>query len=282
MRRGALLVVSVLTLALAGSAGAARGKPKLVRIVRREGAITATLTYRALENGPVRRLTLSVRRDGRLVLRRRICPLDWSANTVCQWNSALWSPMKGRKLEFRHVAASGRSVVLDLYTGGAHCCEQTFIALAGNRVRWIAHDWKNPGYRGERHGGRYYFVSGDNRFAYSFTSYAFSDFPIQIWTIGRSGRLASVTRHLPSLIRAAGRGTWTLYVKARRDRLVRGVGVLASWCADEFLLGDGAQCELVLKQELAGGYLNPRVGRRGRGFIRQLNRDLQRWGYRRG
>jgi hypothetical protein len=277
-----LVLLAVLALAVAGTAGAASSKPKLVRVVKRDGAITATLTYRLRDSGPVRRPTLSVSKDGRQVLRRRMCPLDWSANGVCQWNAALWWPMKGRKLEFRRVAGSGRSVVLDLYTGGAHCCEQTFIALVGTRVRWIAHDWKNPGYHGERIGDRYYFVSGDNRFDDTFTSYAFSWAPAQVWAL-RNGRLTDVTRSVPSVVRVDAKNAWRHYLGrwGRRDRQIRGVGALAGWCADEYLLSRGAKCEKVLGRALAGGYLNPSFGLRGRAFIRGLNRDLERWGYKR-
>ena len=282
MRRGALLVVSVLTLAISGSAGATSGRPKLVRIEKRDGAITATLTYRVLENSPVRGLTLSVSRDGRPVLRRRICPLDSSANSVCQWNAALWWPMKGRRLEFRRVAGSDRSVVLDLYTGGAHCCEQTFIALVGTRIRWIPHDWKDPGYHGERIGGRYYFVSGDDRFDYAFTSYAFSWAPAQVWSI-RSGRLTDITRSVPSVVGADAKNAWRQYLGrwGRRDRQTRGVGALAGWCADEYLLGRGATCQRVIGRALSRGYLDPTFGLRGRAFVRALDRDLERWDYKR-
>ena len=263
-----------------GSASAASGKPKFIRVVKRDGAITATLTYRS--PGLVIRPMLSVFRDGRLVLRHRMCPLDWSANAACAWGSSAWWLMKGHKLEFRVVAGSRPSIVLDLYSGGAHCCEQSFIARIGSHPTWIAHDWKNPGYHGERIAGRYYFVSGDNRFDYAFTSYAFSRPPAQVWSI-RHGRLIDVTRSVPSLVRADARSAWRQYLGrwGRRDRQIRGVGVLAGWCADEYLLGLGANCQQVLERELPRGYLNPSFGPHGRAFIRLLNRDLERWGYKR-
>src|SRR5207237_9494701 len=93
----------------------------------------------------------------------------------------------------------------------AHCCDQSFTAIAGSRPTWIAHDWENTAFLGVRSNGGYYFVSGDNRFAYAFTSYAGSWFPSQIWAIrGRS--LVDVTRSEPRLIRINARPACRAYV----------------------------------------------------------------------
>jgi len=211
-----------------------------------------------------------------------MCPLDWGRNAACTWGGpdTWWFTNHGPGV-FRNLTGSGSpAVVIDLYLGGAHCCVQSFIALTGAKPTWIAHDWKNPGYHGEELGGRYYFVSGDNRFDYAFTAYAFSWAPAQVWAI-RHERLVDVTRSVPSLVAADARRAWKTYLGkwGRRDREFRGVGALAGWCADEYLLGRGSSCERVLREELAAGYLNAREGAHGRGFIRALNRDLRRWGY---
>ena len=180
------------------------------------------------------------------------------------------------------ISATLRRIVTDLYTGGAHCCEQTFIALGGDHPAWIAHDWKNPGYRGQRIHGRYYFVSGDNRFAYAFTSYAGSWFPSQIWTVRGNG-LVNVTRNQRRLVKTDARQAWRWYLGrwGRRNHVDRGIGILAGWCADKYLLRQGDECQRALAHALHRGYLNGEVGAQGKAFIHALDRDLARWGYKR-
>jgi len=267
--RARVLLLAVLALAAMGSAGAATGTSRLVRVVEREGGVTATLSYRATTYYTYRP-TLSVRRKGRVVLTHRLCPIDWvSPKGPCAWEGPdTWLFMKQGRLAFRNVGEHGTpAVVVDLWLGGAHCCEETFMALLGSPPAWIVRDWGNPGYRGRRIGGRYYFVSGDDRFSYAFAAYAFSWFPPQIWTI-RDERLVNVTKALPALVAANARRAWRRYLGARSDPAqAHGLGALAGWCADEFLLGRGAHCEQVLQ----------RAGPAG--FVRKLNRDLERWGY---
>ena len=287
MRRNAL-VVAVLALVVAGSASAApSGKSNLIHVVKHSGAYTATVAYSRAPGRyfAVGHMTLRVQRDGHPVLQHRICPHDFAAHERCTWTAVAWYPQKPARLPlgFRDVAGPGTPVVaLDLYTGYAHCCVDSFIALLGHRPRWIVHDWGSVGYHSSRVDGRYYFVSGDNRFAYAFTSYAGSAFPVQIWAIDKRDQLVEVTRSLPSRIRADARRAWNGYLLARRDRVERGLGVLAAWCADEYLLDDGAKCQRELGVALAAeGYLHAESDTGGRAYIRKLNHDLERWGYKR-
>ncbi len=178
--------------------------------------------------------------------------------------------------------ASGRRLLsLDLFTSyNPCCCLNSFIALLGRRPHWIVHDWGSAGYRGRRIHGRYYFVSADKRFVEAYTTYAGSVLPVRIWTIGKRGRLVEVTRSMPSMIRADAR-------RLRRflhpTHHVVGEGGLAAWCADEYSLGRGAACSQQLRYDLAHGYLNAKqcCQMKGDAFIRALNRDLERWGYKR-
>lgn len=269
MRARVLLLTALALAAAAGVAGAATSKTRLVRVVKRDGAITATLSYRAAKYYTYRP-TLVVRRNGRVLLAHRLCAIDYvSPKGPCAWEGPdTWLFMKHGHLALRAVGPNGTpAAVVDLWLGGAHCCEETFMALLGSRPMWIARDWGNPGYRGRRIGGHYYFVSGDDRFSYAFGPYAFSWFPPQIWTI-RYGRLVNVTRTMPALVAANERRAWRQYLRARSDPAqARGIGVLAGWCADEFLLGRGARCERTIHRTRAAG------------FVRTLNRDLERWGY---
>ena len=84
-------------------------------------------------------------------------------------------------------------VVLDLYTGGAHCCTQTWI-YSGTAPK-VVHDFRDIGYdpidvNGD---GRPEFVSADPAFAYAFTSFAGSRFPLQVFR-WKAGHLRDVTR----------------------------------------------------------------------------------------
>jgi hypothetical protein len=283
-----LLLLAVLALIAAGSAGAATIKPKLVRVVKRDGAITATLTYkdwthvRGLTHGiAYSHVTLSLRRNGRLVLKHRLCPLEGQA---CVWAEGGWGPTRGNKQLAFSGAAGARTpaVLIDLYTGGASCCENMFLALVGRHARWITHDWGTAGYGGERLRGHYRFVSRDNRFWYALGECSVCSYlPVQVWEI-RAGGLVDVTRSEPDRVRKDARGAWSAYLSGRHDQFDRGFGPLAGWCADEYLLSRGAQCDRALRKALRSGYLDRREKPHGRVFIRELNLYLVHLGYKRG
>ena len=98
----------------------------------------------------------------------------------------------------------------------------------------------------------------------------------------RGVQLVDVTRTVPAVVAADARRAWRWYLRFGRRELSHGVGVLAAWCADEFGLGRGPRCERVLRQKLAAGELKSQEDPHPRRLIRTLNRDLVRWGYRRG
>ena len=68
-------------------------------------------------------------------------------------------------------------VLLDLYSGGAHCCwiEQIFSFDPGTMTYAVSqHDFGDPGEDivDLRHNGRYEFLTADDSFAYRFTDFA--------------------------------------------------------------------------------------------------------------
>ena len=73
-------------------------------------------------------------------------------------------------------------VLLDLYTGGAHCCvlTQVFTFDAPGYRKAAEHDWADAGYRiADVDGnGTPEIKSADARFAYAFAAFAFSGFPV--------------------------------------------------------------------------------------------------------
>ena len=100
-------------------------------------------------------------------------------------------------------------VVLDLYSGGAHCCsiEQVFSFDPGTMTYTeTQHDFGDPGEQivDLGHNGRYEFLTADDWFAYEFTDFAASGLPIQILTFSN----AALPQRDPSVPEAdrAGRG----------------------------------------------------------------------------
>ena len=134
-------------------------------------------------------------------------------------------------------------VLLDLYTGGAHCCTYSLIYrydAAKKQYSYIRHDWGNVGYRLEDFDKDTIpeFNSRDDRFAYAFGSYAGSGFPLQIWQY-RQGEMLQVTRQYPKLIYSNAYFWWQLFVKNAQDTVEYGRGPLAAYLADKYLLGQG-------------------------------------------
>jgi hypothetical protein len=174
-------------------------------------------------------------------------------------------------------------ILLDLYAGGAHCCFWSDVyRYSSGSYRRVSHFWGNAFYRlvDVNGDGRPEFQSFDDRFAYAFTSFAFSRFPIQIWSY-EAGRFKDVTRNFPAEIRSDATRQWRSYRSLRRRRYeVR--GALAAWVADECLLHRGTGALRRLRQLEANGELSRSDGPESAGaYMRKLTRTLRRFGYRR-
>jgi len=175
-------------------------------------------------------------------------------------------------------------VILDLYSGGAHCCTSSLVeqydAAAATYQTAAVHDWGNPGYRLENidRAGPLEFVTGDDRFAYEVACYACSALPLQIWRY-TPGRFVDVTREFPALVRKDAAGAWKEYRSAlKRKEDVR--GLLSAWAADRALLGNGAQAFRTLDRLAARGVLNgDSPWPSGKRYVRELRAFLTRTGY---
>lgn len=169
-------------------------------------------------------------------------------------------------------------VVLDLYTGGAHCCVVAQVFAYGSATGSYAkteRDFGDPGYRIKPigPGGRPQFISADDNFAYAFTSFADSGLPLQIWSFG-SGRFTDVTRSHRGLVAKDA----ALWLRLFKHHLASGEGVLAAWAADEDLLGHRALVKRTLAHELKLGHLKGGLVN-GQHYIKALNKLLHRLGY---
>ena len=178
-------------------------------------------------------------------------------------------------------------ILVDLYTGGAHCCTYTRIYqfdATYNDYTWIEHGWGNYPYDlSDLDGdGLPEFSSGDDRFAYAFAAYAFSIPPVQIWQY-RAGEMGDVTRSFRTSIKRDARTWWKLYKQERRKPVRRRAdlrGILAAWAADKYQLGQQAEAWKTLKAARKRGELRGSAPwPRGRKYLRELRIFLKATGY---
>lgn len=176
-----------------------------------------------------------------------------------------------------------QEVIVDLYTGGAHCCEYSRVyrydAATGSYTN-VRHMWGDPGYRLEDldGDGRPEFVTADDAFAYRFTDYAASGLPIQILSYS-GGSFADVTRAFPAQVGEDAAQWLRVYDSARRRHGPKDLkGIAAAYVADEYLLGDGVTAEAFLTAARESGDLGGFGGSATR-FVDRLHRFLSARGY---
>jgi hypothetical protein len=259
-----MLKISAVAVALATAATASGAASD---VTREALSVRAKVSFTRV--GPeYRALRLSITRAGR----------TWtSVNLGTTW-------YRPPKLTVRDLDADGEPEVgVDTYTGGAHCCDESRFfryVPAERRYRMTVHSWGDVGYRvraldGDGHPE---LVSADARFAYVFTSFALSYFPLQIWHFDR-GHLRDVTRDYPNRIEREAKTLWATYNKLRRARDdVR--GVLAAWLADEYLLRRANEGWKALEAANRRGELDGDAGwPSGSAYLRALRAFLVKTGY---
>jgi hypothetical protein len=225
---------------------------------------------------------LVVERNGVRVYDKRVQPYSQQE----RWNQPTSVAGFGKSISVRDLNGDGEpEILVDFWFDGAHCCMWTRLyawdpGTAAYKSR--VHFWGNVGYRSEPLGvdGTPELVSRDNRFAYAFTSYAGSAFPVRIWSY-RSGRLIDTTRSHPSLVARDAVLQWRGYrTGARRHWEVR--GALAAWAADECLIGRCRSAFAWLeghRPTLSGNNDELQSGPTA-GYLRHLRSFLRRTGYR--
>lgn len=177
-------------------------------------------------------------------------------------------------------------VVLDLYSGGAHCCyiEQIFSFDPGTMT--YAKTQRYFGDPGEQivdlhHNGRFEFLTADDSFAYEFTDFAASGLPIEILRFSDQ-HFFNVTRQYPKLI-ARDAALWMKAFKSMaKQHYSDSVGVVAAWAADEELLGHAKLVNTFLANQLTAGHLNSALSPQepgGARFVAKLRKSLRTHGY---
>ena len=247
------------------------------------GKVSATLTYTA--KGGAVSSTLTVSRDGKQVLERQagVRACGKQPAEFCGPPSALYGP-PAKSLTVRDVDGDGEpEVIVDFFTGGAHCCTSTDITYwtsSGYRTRW--RDWGNGGYVLKQLDGRgpLEWVARDDRFAYRFEAYAFSGLPVKVARLS-VGRFLFVTDRFKSTLRADAAEQWKSYLRVRKEG--HGRGFAAAWAADQYRLGRRSQALRTLRSEARRGNLRGDKLITGAGsaaqFIAQLDSKLRRWGF---
>ncbi|HEX5270211.1 MAG TPA: hypothetical protein VFW33_06990, partial [Gemmataceae bacterium] len=271
----------VLTIALVLAASALLAPAALATTqTATAGSVTATFTF-AGKFPSYKGLHLTIARSGAVVYDQPVT--SRACGSIC-------APAATGKASSVHIIdlddIGQPNVVLDLYTGGAHCCsvEQVFTFDPGTMTYAMTeHNFGDPGTRIEdlKHDGHFEFVTADDRFAYAFTDFAASGLPLQILTFS-GGRFQDVTKTYPALIRKDA-ATWLRAFKGMAgDHYSDSVGVIAAWAADEYRLGKTAAANRYLHQQAKAGHLKSALGAsepQGQRFVTALQRFLRRHGY---
>lgn len=242
--------------------------------------VSADLSYRET-NGRFGSLTIAVRRHGVLTL---AAPMSRFACRICAasgYNTLFDHPVSVRDLD----GDGEPEVLVDLFTGGAHCCYWTAILhYDGHTYRGNAVLWGDPGYelRDLDGNGRLELLTSDDRFAYAFSAYVFSVLPVQVDRYDH-GRIVDVTSQYPWLVRREAKQLWRLYLQTRGEKDADVRGVLAAWLADEYRLGLVSEGWAKIEAAYHRGDLGaPRVDTlwpAGQKYLSALRSFLEKTGY---
>jgi hypothetical protein len=244
------------------------------------GKVEATFTYRGKFPNYTGE-TLTIAQAGKVFYDQPVVSKFCAAR--CQPQTPLSRQPSVQVVDLEHNGQP--DVVLDLYSGGAHCCSiaQIFSFDPGTMTYVkTEHDFGDPGERIEDlgHNGRYEFLTADDSFAYEFTDFAASALPIQILTFSNR-HFQNLTLSYPKLV-AEDAASWLKAFKSMsRQHFEDSVGVIAAWAADEDLLGHSKLVSRYLAQQLKAGHLNSALGPEegGKKFVAKLQRFLRKHGY---
>lgn len=274
MRTRLLCLVALGALACGAAPAAASSAGS---VSKQADGVTATLTYTRTGGGATistyRDMHLTVRASGRTTLRR-----------LKLWGVAKRGQTMRPRLRIAELSGDGvPDVIVDMYSGGAHCCSISAI-VASTPTSWraaAAKNWADHHYSLKDVGGTATpeFVTDDARFTAAYTSYAASASPIRIYSL-LGGKLRVVTRQFPAAIRADEQQWAKEYADViagdvdTYGRREYGRSTTAARVADLVLVGDYAGATAVLAESRLRGDFTEMPG-----FEGQLGHDLVRWNY---
>jgi hypothetical protein len=164
-------------------------------------------------------------------------------------------------------------VVLEVSSGGAHCCFSYLIYSPAKAGNWYTQTNFESGNAGAKfvdlnHDGIDEIETADNNFAYRFSDYAESAMPLEVLTYANH-HFTNVTRQYPALLSQDAKLWWGYYVK---DHDSGRAGLIAAWAADEWNLGQRAHAYKVLAGEIGNSHITLK-------FYNQLTSFLIHHGY---
>lgn len=286
MTRSTLLLVALIVAVLAPATASAAPGGETRTGTSPAGEVKAELTYDKTDDFEFRDVRIKITRAG-AVLHDALVPAPC---TECPVIPQGYGDPEVPALSVRDLDANGEpEVLIELYTGGAHCCSYTQIygfdaEPAPGAYRRTKGSWGDYGYelRDLNKDGRPEFVSADFRFAAAFTSYAASGAPPMVFRFG-DRKLKNVTRSFPSVIRSNLKQYLRLYKDIRNDPDLPDVrGFLAAYTADKLLLGQRSSAFDLVYAAYRRGELKPLEGDTspsGKRYIAELRKFLRKWGY---
>jgi len=264
---------------LARAAPAANAAPKSETAT--SGQVSAELKWDQTGNRGTRNVRLSITRAGTPLLSNSL--LTPNCRQFCN------TPPGDTQLRARDLNGDGEpEVLVDLYTGGAHCCSLLLIYeydATSNRYERRRNDFGNAGYTLRNLGGGVPEIfTADDRFSFLYTSYLESARPLIIYRYNAAGELGNVTRRFRGQIRRHRKGVASFIKALKREDGLDLRGGYAAWQADNYLLGSAAAKRgwKTLRKAAARGQLKrgrANSGPSGKAFLRKLRKDLKKFGY---
>lgn len=273
LRRLPVILVAVAALALIAAPGALATTQ-----TAHAGNVSATFTFQGKVPN-FQNLHLTISRGGAIlydepVISKFCGKLCWPGPGVSRRSS----------VQVVDLEASGDpDVVLDLYSGGAHCCTVVQIFSFDSATTTYVKTERVFGDPDAKvvdlgHNGQFEFLTADDSLAYRFTDFAASGLPIEILTFANR-HFTDVTRSYPKLV-AKDAAVWLRAFKSQaKQHYPDSVGVIAAWAADEDLLGHSKLVSRYLHQQAVAGHLNAAFAAGGTKFVAKLQKFLRRRGY---
>jgi len=280
-RRRSLVAALAATLAIAALPAAASADDAGSQTAS-SGAVQATLTWGKAQFGVANPRLVIVRAGATFFDASPVAGSDGCKDGYC---SFLPSGKRKQALQVVDLNGDGEpEVLVDAYTGGAHCCAVTELATfngSGYALRELF--WGDPGYELQdlNGDGRPELVSLDDAFAGAFTSFAASFFPPYVvdYDPAVQGALRDVTRQFPAVVRKNQRAALRGLRRARRQHYET-LGAVAAYVADLYLLGKAKDVKPYLARARKRGDLRTISGPAPRSFERKLLAFLKKQGYR--
>ncbi|QLE58435.1 hypothetical protein [Nostoc sp. TCL26-01] len=224
----------LVSLAIVGATSVITDTAKAETITGQLGNIRAEISFDKPEEYQYKNVRLQIIRAGKTVL-------DQKLSQENEYDKPIGGLFTDKIPVLNLDGDKEPEVIADFFTGGAHCCVYSLIYRydrTSGQYKSMRQEWGNGGYRLQDldKDGIPEFDSRDDRFAYAFTSYAASAYPLQIWQY-RQGKMVDVTRRYPKLIANHASELWKEYNKIKQQD--DGKGFLAAYLADKYLLGQG-------------------------------------------